>query len=79
MFQTRLGLHLAYLLFIRLYDDQLSPQLLAGSDGVVPVSLGLGEEVTASIEECPIPRTGLTQAVCWRKQIRCLFPFLLNL
>ena len=69
MFQTRMGPHLAYLLLISLYDDQLGPQFLAGSGGVVPISLGLGEEVTASIEECPVPGAGVAQAICWRKQI----------
>lgn len=59
-----------YLLLISLYNDQLGSHLLAGSDGVVPVPLGLGEEVTVSMEERPVPGAGLTQSICWGKQIR---------
>lgn len=54
----------------RLYDDHLDPHFLAGSDGVVPASLGLGEDITVSVEEHTVPLAGLTQAICWEKHTR---------
>lgn len=58
------------LLPLSLYDDHLGPHFLAGIDGVVPVSLGLGEDITVSTKEHTVPLAGLTQVICREKHIR---------
>jgi len=48
----------------------LSIHFLASSNRIIPVTLGFGEVITSSVEECPFPRARTAKAVYWERWIR---------